>query len=142
MDVTRKTDYALRMVADLVREPDRVLSVRAASEANDIPYSFARSIQQSLIRSGLVESVRGSRGGMRLAVDPDETTLRTVVEAVQGEIAVSRCDESGRDGGPCPRMGECPFNPVWCASARMLADYYDSMTIADVVAGRIPDARP
>ena len=66
MDVTRKTDYALRMVVDLVREPDRGLSVRAASEANDIPYSFARSIQQSLIRSGLVESVHGIGGGYRL----------------------------------------------------------------------------
>ena len=44
VDISRKTDYSLRMLAELVRS-DGVVSVRAAAEKNGIPYSFARSIQ-------------------------------------------------------------------------------------------------
>lgn len=44
MDISRKTDYALRMLAMLVQGEDHLLSVRTAAEEVDVPYSFARSI--------------------------------------------------------------------------------------------------
>ena len=136
MDITRKTDYALRMLAELVRHPGEVLSVRIAAEENGVPYSFARSIQHDLVRAGLIESVRGSRGGMRLAVDPDETTLLAVIEAVQGEVLASDCDSVGDDNGLCPRMPSCPFNPVFCGASTLLRDYYASVALSDIVFGR------
>ena len=43
MDISRKTDYALRMLAMLAEEPERLLSVRTAAEEVNVPYSFARS---------------------------------------------------------------------------------------------------
>lgn len=135
MEITRKTDYALRMLAELVRHPGEVLSVRIAAENNGVPYSFARSIQHDLVRAGLIESVRGSRGGMRLAVDAELTTLLQVIEAVQGEILVSGCDTAGDEGMPCPRMASCPFNPVFCGASVMLRDYFSSVTLADIVFG-------
>ena len=54
MDISRKTDYALRMIADLVRHPGSVVSVRSAAEENGVPYSFARSIQHELVRAGII----------------------------------------------------------------------------------------
>ena len=62
MDISRKTDYALRMLTDLVRTPAGVVSVRSAADGNGVPYSFARSIQHDLSRAGIIESLRGSRG--------------------------------------------------------------------------------
>ena len=135
MDVTRRTDYALRMLSELVEDPVGVVSVRTLAAENDIPYSFARSIQQSLTRAGLVENVRGSRGGMRLAVDPGKTTLREVVEAMQGEILFNCCDTAAEGDQPCARKASCRFNPIWCASARLLADYLDSVSLGEVVRG-------
>lgn len=135
MDISHKTDYALRMMAELVKTGDGVLSVRTAADTNDIPYSFARSIQHDLVRAGLVESVRGSHGGMRLAVDPNEVTLLQVVEAVQGPVEVSGCDYAGPDGGACPRMSFCRFNPVWDGARELLSSYFSSVTLSEVVNG-------
>ena len=95
MEITRKTDYALRMVAELIRSESGVMSVRSAAQRNDVPYSFARSIQHDLVRAGIVESLCGSHGGMRLAVDPAATSLLRVVEAVQGSVCFSGCDTAG-----------------------------------------------
>lgn len=132
MEISRKTDYALRMLAELVREPDAVISVRAAAERNDVPYSFARSVQHDLVKVGIVESLRGSRGGMRLASDPREMTLLQVVEAIQGPVSIASCD-SGQPDSPCARKGTCPFNPVWCGANRILRAYLGSVTLYDVV---------
>ena len=75
MDISRKTDYALRMLAALVEDPRGVVSVRTAARDNGVPYSFARSIQHDLAVAGIVENTRGANGGMRLSVDPKPTTL-------------------------------------------------------------------
>ena len=133
MEISRKTDYALRMLAELVEHEGEVVSVRLVAEKRDVPYSFARSIQRELTAAGLIESLRGSKGGMRLLADPRHTTIRTVVEALQGPILLADCDRAGVDNGPCPFIESCHFNPVWCEAQKMLVRYFDSITIYEVV---------
>lgn len=133
MEISRKTDYALRMLAELVAHEGEVVSVRLAAEKRDVPYSFARSIQRELTAAGIIESLRGSKGGMRLLADPRRTTIRAVIEALQGPILLSNCDHAGVDDGPCPFIESCHFNPVWCEAQRMLVRYFGSITIYEVV---------
>lgn len=134
MEVTRKTDYALRMLSELVRAGEgAVLSVRRVAEDNDIPYSFARSIQHDLVQAGMVESSRGSRGGMTLKIDPHEVTIHDVIEAVQGPICVSSCNTAGEGGTPCERMPECHFNPLWVEAEDVLSGLFSTVTLWDVV---------
>ncbi|MGI6231017.1 MAG: RrF2 family transcriptional regulator [Tractidigestivibacter sp.] len=133
MEISRKTDYALRMISALVRSGDGVVSVRSAAEENGIPYSFARSIQHDLAQNGIVESVRGAHGGMRLAVDPKTTSLLQIVEAVQGPVIIATCDYAGPDGSACPFKPQCRFNPVWCNAERMLHEYFSSVTLYQIV---------
>lgn len=139
MDISRKTDYALRMLAELVREPSGVVSVRSAADQNNVPYSFARSIQRDLVQAGVIESIRGSRGGMRLVADPSTVTLLDVVEAVQGPLTISGCAAAGPDGGECPRAIVCGYNPIWRGAQELLDSYLSSVTLAEAVSGR---ARP
>ena len=105
MDISRKTDYALRMLAALVRDPSGVVSVRSAALDNGVPYSFARSIQHDLVNAGMVESLRGSKGGMRLSVDPAQVTLLEVVEAIQGPLVLASCASAGPTTAPGWRDG-------------------------------------
>ena len=127
------------MLAELVREPSGVVSVRSAAEQNNVPYSFARSIQRDLVQAGVIESIRGSRGGMRLAADPASVTLLDVVEAVQGPLAISGCAAAGPDGEACPRAIACGYNPIWRGAQELLDSYLSSVTLAEAVSGR---ARP
>ncbi len=127
------------MLAELVREPSGVVSVRSAADQNNVPYSFARSIQRDLVQAGVIESIRGSRGGMRLVADPSTVTLLDVVEAVQGPLAISGCAAAGPDGGECPRAIACGYNPIWRGAQELLDSYLSSVTLAEAVSGR---ARP
>ena len=135
MEISRKTDYALRMLASLVLDPEGVVSVRTAAKESGVPYSFARSIQHDLALAGIVENTRGAAGGMRLSVDPQEVTLLQVVEAVQGPVLVASCEASG--DGPCPRQGTCRYTAVWCNAERLLRSFFSSVTLYQLVAERV-----
>lgn len=133
MEISRKTDYALRMIALLTEKNPELVSVKHAAEAEGIPYSFARSIQHDLVRGGMIESIRGSRGGMRLKVDPHELTLLDIVEAIQGPVHIATCDKSGPDGAMCGRSHACPFHPIWNGANQLLIEYFGSVSIYDIV---------
>lgn len=109
MDISRKTDYALRMLAMLADGENNLLSVRAAAEQVDVPYSFARSIQHGLVQAGIVESLRGVHGGMRLKADPNDVTIRQIVEAVQGPMVMNDCTANGAE---CSRMNSCCYHSI------------------------------
>lgn len=133
MDISRKTDYALRMLSMLADGEGSLLSVRTAADMAGVPYSFARSIQHSLAQAGIVESLRGVHGGMRLKVDADAVTMRQVVEAIQGPLVVNECTAEEAD---CARMGECCYHPIWLGMQALVRDYLDSVTLDDVVHDR------
>ena len=137
MDISRKTDYALRMLAMLVDGDDGLLSVRAAAEEVDVPYSFARSIQHGLVQAGIVESLRGVHGGMRLAADPKKLTVRQVVEAVQGPMVMNGCTAGGAS---CARQSGCCYHPMWIGAQELMCSYLDSVTLDDVVHGTLAPA--
>lgn len=133
MDISRKTDYALRMLSMLVKDEDSLLSVRTAAEEVGVPYSFARSIQHGLVQAGIVESLRGVHGGMRLKVDPAQITIREVVEAVQGPLVMNDCTSYDMN---CSRQATCCYHPIWVGTQALVYSYLDSITLDDVVNGK------
>ena len=136
MEISRKTDYALRMLAELVRNPGQVVSVRAASKNGGVPYSFARSIQHDLTLGRLITSTRGAHGGMRLAVDPKKTTLLDVVEAMQGPVFLTVEPFGGyEDEGV--EEGTEDFAEVWQGAQQLLVKYFSSVTLYDIVIDKL-----
>ena len=130
MNISRKTDYALRMLAMLLEQEDGLLSVRTAAAQVDVPYSFARSIQHGLAQAGIIESVRGVNGGMRLKADAKALTIRQVVEAVQGPLTINECTQ---EDGDCTRSTTCCYHAIWQGTQALLQSYLDSITLDDVV---------
>lgn len=133
MEITRRTDYAIRMVAALMQNDGKPLSVSEAAKLQDVPYSFARSIQRDLVQSGIITTVRGAHGGMALAVDPAAFTLTQLIEALQGPITVSPCLS---EQGWCPRDTSCVFHSTWEGASKLLSDYLSSVTIQDLLEGK------
>ncbi|MDR1088668.1 MAG: Rrf2 family transcriptional regulator [Coriobacteriales bacterium] len=138
MEISRRTDYAIRLVAALLQNEGKPLSVRAAAELQDVPYSFARSIQHDLTRSGVITTLRGSHGGMKLAIDPNEFTLTELIETMQGPISLSIC--MSQDGW-CPRDKACVFHSTWAGGSNILRDYFSSVTIKELLDGKRPQIR-
>ena len=103
--ITRETDYALRALARLALAEGN-MPVSKLAESEDIPTVFLRKIMQRLQKAGFVTSRQGALGGYKLVVAPEELTMLSVVEAVQGPVAVNACFT---EEGICARIDWCPF---------------------------------
>lgn len=130
MDVTRRCDYACRILRAAYESGDQYVSVSEISEKESIPYAFARSIQHDLVKGGLVKTVRGAHGGLILNCDPDKVTLLDVLEAVQGPVSVALCSV---DPEYCEKQGGCAYNRVWQGADKLLNEYFASFTLADIL---------
>lgn len=129
MDVTKRSDYACRMLRAAYDNLGTLVSVADVAKTEDIPYSFARSIQHDLVKGGLLKTARGSGGGFSLACDPQTTTLLDVVEAVQGPIVVAPCSSYA---DLCAHAGDCAFSQLWAGASSTLNAYFASITLDDL----------
>ncbi len=105
--ITRKTDYALRALVYLKENPDRKIPTREIAEVLGIPYKFLTQIFLDLVRSGIVASERGSRGGMTLRVDPNKLSLLEIIEASEGPFLLHQCLSDIYES--CFFAGDCPI---------------------------------
>lgn len=130
MLVTRETDYAIRTAVYLARERDRVANIAEVAEAMRIPRSFLAKIVQRLAKKGLVESLRGVNGGVRLAQNPSEITLLTILEAIQGMASINMCVAGGKKCGLSP---VCAVHPIWLEIREEVERKLRGQTIADLL---------
>lgn len=129
MDVTRRCDYACRILQAAYRNGEAYMSVSEIADQQGIPYAFARSIQHDLVKSGLIKTVRGARGGLVLDCDPASTTMLDVLESIQGPVSISACV---LDPTCCERQAGCDYNKVWQGADRLLNAYFSSITLEEL----------
>ena len=133
MKITQEADYAIRFVYILAKQRDMVQGAAQLSQVAATPERYTLKILHKLKHQGIVQSVKGAHGGYLLACDPSEISLKRVIEAIDGEIALSKC--MGED--PCSRMGQdkqgCCFHRIFCDLSREVAERLSGITIADVL---------
>lgn len=134
MEITRQADYAVRIVLDLA-EHDHGGVERSDDVARRqvVPRAYFTKVVQALVRAGYVRTLRGARGGIQLARDPDGITLRQVIEAVEGPIYLNRCLSHP---GECSLERTCPAHPVWEHVQGVLTRELEAVTISQMVAAR------
>lgn len=132
MRLTRHGDYAVRVVVDLASRPAGAIVPRARiQERQDVPPAFLAKIVQALARGGLVRTHPGARGGVSLARAASAISLRDVIEAAEGPLALNRCVVAA---GACPRDRGCPVHPVWVRLQRLLARELEAVSMAELAA--------
>lgn len=135
--LTKKTGYGLIAMVHLARLADgEVASAREIAERFGVSASLLMNVMKELAAAGYVESVRGARGGYRLACRPAEISLADLVVAVEGPIRLADCvtDETGEEA-ECTRqvMAQCPIADPVHRVHRRLRDFLRKVTLAEVV---------
>lgn len=131
--LTRKSDYALVALSHLARHNGNVSSAREISDIYRVPLPILMNILKTLTRHRMIESVRGARGGYRLALLPREITLQMVVHAMEGPVRLFPC-ASGSDGaaGTCTQESWCPIaGPAKRVSGR-LQEFLGGVTLEEI----------
>ena len=136
MRTTAKADYAVRAAVELAAAGEMTTAEQIA-DAQGIPLNFLENILRDLRRAGLVESRRGQAGGYVLARPAESITLADVIRAVEGPLANVRGyrSEEVEYGGSA-----APLREVWVAVRASLRSVLESVTLADVAAGELPES--
>lgn len=128
MKITRETDYAIRCVYFLTMNRNRVTMVDEISRGMSTPKSFLAKILQKLVRTGIVKSHRGVKGGFELARMPEDISLLDVIEAVQGPVAMNVC---ALDKKFCSLSSSCVIHPVWVEVRKEVEEILKKKKFAD-----------
>ncbi len=132
MIVSTKGRYALSVMMDLAEHnTGEYLLLNDIAARQGISEKYLEGIMASLSKAGLVHSLRGRGGGYRLAKSPEEYTVGGILKLTEGSLAPVSCTE-GR-GASCARAAECRMYPMWARLDRMIFDYFEGITVADLV---------
>jgi len=136
MRLSAKADYALRASLELASAGEGHVKAEALARAQGIPLRFLEQILLDLKHAGLVASQRGAEGGYWLAKEPSTISVADVIRAVEGPIANVRGDrpEQVEYAGAAEALRE-----VWIAVRGNLRAVLETVTLADVAAGDLPD---
>ena len=137
MRVSAKADYAVRAAIELASAPaGEPVKGDAIAAAQGIPLRFLENILAEMRQQGLVHSRRGQDGGYWLARPADDITIAEVIRAVEGPLASVR---GGRPDDLAYRGAAEPLKDVWVALRANVRSVLETVTLADVVRGALPE---
>ena len=111
MIITRATEYAIRAILYMSRQPaGEIVYKKDICKAQEITPAFLTKILQPLIKDGIVGSQRGVGGGFYLAKEPSEITLLDIIKSQEGPVYLNQCMI---EEGTCEREFFCPIHGAW-----------------------------
>lgn len=130
MLISTKGRYAMRFMIDLAqREEGDLVSLREIAEFEGISLKYLEQLVRPLTQAGLIKGIRGKNGGYCLAKPTEQIKAGDVLRAVEGTTVPVACSalESG-----CERGFECNAVRFWTGLDRVIEEYVDGHTLADL----------
>ena len=132
MIVSTKGRYALRVMVHFAqRGGEEYIPLKEIAEAEGISQKYLESIMSTLSKAGFVDAVHGKGGGYRLTREPEEYRIGDILRLTEGDLAPVSCVECGAE--PCRQAGECRTYSMWGRFNTVINDFFDSITIADLM---------
>lgn len=132
MMVSTKGRYALRVLIDLGEHYNgNYIPMKDVVLRQGVSQKYMERIMTLLAKNGFVEGVHGKGGGYRLNRAPEEYRVGDILKLTEGTLAPVACLET--DAKPCERAAECRTLPMWKELDRMINEYFDGITLADLM---------
>ncbi len=132
MLISTKGRYALRVMVDLAEHPaDGFIPLKVIAERQDISEKYLESIIKLLVKAKLLTGVRGKGGGYSLTKAPEQYTVGSILRVTEESMAPVACLEPGAE--ICPRSAECRTLALWKGLDKVINDYLDKYTLADLM---------
>lgn len=126
----------MRLMIDIAKQGDAgvLVTMRQAAERQGLSVKYLEQLGGALVRAGVLESIRGVRGGYYLARPADQITAADILLATEGEFGPVGCVN---DASSCDRSGECEARAFWCGLGDAMRTYASSVTLDRLVAGNV-----
>lgn len=129
--LSRLTDYAVVILAEMAKEKDSVLSAAELSDRTNLPEPTVSKILKLLSGAGLVVSIRGVNGGYILRQTINSLKVTDVIEAMEGPISLTACVDSSHEN--CALESMCAMNGRWNKVNLAIRTALADVTLADMV---------
>src|SRR5262245_50085067 len=129
MQLTQFSDYSLRLLLYLAAHPDRAVALQEISQAYGVSHHHLVKVSQRLIARGLVSSVRGRNGGLRLARPAEEINIGKLVRSTEPHMNLVECFD--KETNTCPIDGACGLKGMLRQAQTSFLSVLDAHTIAD-----------
>lgn len=132
MLISTRGRYALRVLVDIAEhQTEDFVPLKEIAQRQEISEKYLESIVKTLVKDGILVGLRGKGGGYRLSKSPEAFTVRRVLVLTEGTLAPVACMEEGHP--ICSRAASCRTLPMWKGLDRVIGEYLDGFTIADLM---------
>ncbi len=131
MKLTTFSDYTLRVLMFLAINRERLATIPEVAAAYGISENHLMKVVHQLALSGVIESVRGKGGGIRLARKPEDIRLGQIVRSSEGNASIVECLSA--EGGACCIAPACKLKRALVRAFDSLYSTLDEYTLADLV---------
>jgi len=137
LKITKHCDYGVLIMAELASiGVGRRESARTIAERTKVPPPMASKILKQLVSTDLVDSKRGAHGGYALVRPPQNITVKELLDALDGPVALTEC--SGPGACECGIEEDCTTRPMWRTINRRVGELLNNITLAEML-GPMPD---
>lgn len=130
MQLTKFTDYSLRVVMYLTHHPERLATIAEISVAYEIPATHLMKVVHRLAQRGYIVTVRGKGGGMRLARAPDMINIGDLVRDTEDNMNIAEC--FGDAERKCPMLPACALKSVLLEARKSFLTTLDFYRLSDL----------
>jgi len=135
MQLSLHSDYALRVLMRLALEPERLVTIEEIATGYAISKAHLTKVVHGLAQRGYVETVRGRKGGLRLARPAALLRIGQIIADAEKSIALVECFDPKTD--TCPVTPACRLQDVLREALDEFLSALDRYTVADLVDGRV-----
>ena len=130
MKLSTRTRYAVRAMIELANHDiNRPLQLKIIAQRQEISIKYLEQLMAVLKSAGLINSIRGAKGGYALARTPNQITINDILHCVEGPIATVECVE---DSNRCSKAADCAAREVWKRVEQAIGNVLKSITLQDV----------
>jgi Rrf2 family protein len=136
MRLSRRSEYGIRALVDLVRHEDETpVALATLADRNNLPPKFLEQIMSTLKHGGIVRTTLGAHGGYAMAVEPATISVGRVIRLLDGALAPLPCVSLRYYGRcSCPDEATCSLRDVMLDVRDAMLGILDQETLADVAA--------
>lgn len=131
MRMTYHTDYAIRMLIYVALKPDGLSTVNEIAQSYGLSRNHLLKVALTLRKLGLIESMRGRSGGIRLAKSAEQINVGTIVRATEEDFSLVECMQA--TGGLCVISPVCRLKGMFAEALQSYLAVLDGYTLADVI---------
>lgn len=130
--ISKLTDYGIVLLTHIAQNAERpVWTARDLAQESSIPLPTVGKLLKALTRGELLESLRGMRGGYRLARPAEQISIAAIIRVLEGPVGLTECS-SEEVASTCGLQRVCPVQDNWQKINRAVLKALDGLTLSDM----------